>query len=109
MQPGAGCTLGPAFYPLTAAMRRVLRIMALCIAVISLAGWAALGANRGWTKTTVDHKQVDGVTGLEYPVSEDRFVPGIDLLALSWTSAAVLFGASLIPLQRKQQTMTHEI
>ncbi len=90
-------------------MRRVLRIMALCTAVISLAGWAVLGANRGWTKTTVDHKQVDAVTGLEYPVSEHRFVPGIDLLVLSWISAAVLFGASLIRLQQKQQTTTHEI
>jgi len=82
-------------------MRRVLRIMALCIAVASLAGWTALGANRGWTKTTVDHKHLDLVTGLEYPVSENRFVPGIDLLALSWMSAAVLFGGSLIRLQRK--------
>ena len=83
--------------------------MALCIAVISLAGWGALGANRGWTTTTVDHQHLDLVTGLEYPVSENRFVPGIDLLALSWISAAVLFGGSLIRLQRKQQTTTHEI
>ena len=89
-------------------MRRVLRIMALCIAVSSLGGWATLGANRGWTKTSIDHKHLDAVTGLEYPVSENRFVPGIDLLALSWTSAAVLFGGSLIRLQRKQPTTTHE-
>jgi len=90
-------------------MSRALRIMALCIAVSSLAGWAALGSNRGWTKTTVDHKHLDLVTGLEYPVSENRFVPGIELLALSWISAAVLFGASLIRFQRKQQTTTHEM
>ena len=83
--------------------------MALCIAVTSLAGWAALGANRGWTKTSIDHKHVDLVTGLEYPISENRFVPGIDLLALSWISAAVLFGVSLILLHRKQPTTTLEI
>ena len=83
--------------------------MALCIAVSSLAGWAALGANRGWTKTSIDHKHVDPLTGLDYPVSENRFVPGIDLLALSWIGAAVLFGGSLIRLRRKQQTTTHEI
>lgn len=90
-------------------MRRVLRIIALWIAIGSLAGWAALGGNRGWTKTSIDHKHLDAVTGLEYPVSENRFVPGIDLLALSWISAAVLFGGSLIRLQRKQPTTTHEI
>ena len=90
-------------------MRRALRIMALCIAIGSLAGWALLGGNRGWTKTSIDHRQLDLVTGLEYPVSENRFVPGIDLLALSWISAAVLFGGSLIRLHRKQQTTTHEI
>jgi len=85
-------------------MRRALRIMAFCIAVSSLAGWAALGANRGWTKTSVDHQHLDLVTGLEYPVNENRFVPGIELLALSWISAAVLFGASLIRFQKQQTT-----
>ena len=89
-------------------MRRALRITALCIAVASLAVWAALGANRGWTKTTIDHQRLDAVTGLEYPIPENRFLPGIDLLALCWISAAVLFGASLIPIQRKQPTTTHE-
>ena len=48
--------------------------------------------------------QVDAVTGLEYPIRENRFLPGIDLLALCWMSAAVLFCGSLIPLQRKQRT-----
>ena len=85
-------------------MRRVLRIIALCLTVASLAAWAALGANRGWTKTSIDHKQVDAVTGLEYPIRENRFLPGIDLLAFCWMSAAVLFCGSLIPLQRKQRT-----
>ena len=83
-------------------------MLALCIAIITMALWAALGANRGWTKTSVTHKEVDSVTGLEYPVIENRFVPGIDLLAFYWISAAVLFGGSLIRFPRKQQTTTHE-
>ena len=118
MQLGVEPALGPAFYSLVCSpgfsrcgcrMRRTLRIIALCIAAISLAAWAAFGANRGWTKTTVDHKQVDAVTGIEYPVRENRFVPGIDLLALSWISAAALFGSSLIRFQPKQQTTPNEI
>ena len=115
MQPGAGLMLGPVLYSFLwsldfsrsgCQMRPTLRIIALCIAAISLAGWAALGANRGWTKTTVDHKHVDTVTGIEYPIRENRFVPGIDLLALSWISAAAMFGGSLIRFQPKQQTTT---
>lgn len=109
MQQGVGPGSTPVVYLHDVCMRRALRIMALSIALGSIAGWAVLGANRGWTKTSIDHKHLDPVTGLEYPVSESRFVPGIDLLALSWISAAVLFVGSLIPLQRKQQTTTHEI
>ncbi len=74
----------------------------LCLALVGLLLWLAFGANRGWTKTTIDRGQTDPVTGLEYPVRQQRFVPGIDLLGLCWMVAALLFGVSLIPMARKQ-------
>ena len=83
-------------------MRRIIRLAALGIALVSLLLWLAFGANRGWTKTTIDRPQTDSVTGIEYPVREQRFVPGIDLLGLCWMVAALLLGVSLIPMSRKQ-------
>ena len=76
-------------------MSRALRIMALCIAVSSLAGWATLGSNRGWTKTTVTRWQKDPVTEIDGPVVEKKFVPGIDLLAVGLMGAMGLFIVSL--------------
>ena len=81
----------------------MIRLAGICVAVVSLLLWLAFGANRGWTKTTIDKPQTDTVTGLEYPVREQRFVPGIDLLGLCWMVAAVLLGVSFIPITRRKQ------
>jgi len=73
----------------------MLQRVALALAVTTVAGWLALGANRGWTKTTVTRWQKDPVTEIDGPVVEKRFVPGIDLLAVGLMSAMALFIVSL--------------
>ena len=84
-------------------MRRTLQGFAFCIAATALAGWLALGANRGWTKTTVTRWQRDPVTEIDGPVVEKKFVPGIDLLALCLAGALALFGVSCFVSRNKNR------
>jgi len=70
-----------------------------------VAGWLALGANRGWTKTTVT-RQKDPVTDIDGPVVEKKFVPGIDLLAVCLTGALALFVVSLFVSRTKNKPVT---
>jgi len=76
-------------------MRRMLQRVALALAATTVAGWLALGANHGWTKTTVTRWQKDPVTEIDGPVVEKKFVPGIDLLAVGLMGAMGLFIVSL--------------
>jgi hypothetical protein len=76
-------------------MKRTLRILALAVAVAAMVGWFALGANRGWTRTSVPMKIVDEVTGIEGVEYHKKFVPGVELLGGALLGASVLAGASL--------------
>ena len=76
-------------------MKRTLRIVALVLAASALLGWAALGANRGWTRTSVPVKSVDQVTGIEGIDYHPQFVPGIELLGAALLAAGLLAGVSL--------------
>ena len=87
-------------------MRRILQWVALGLAVSAVAGWLALGAHRGWTKTTVTRWQKDPITEIDGPVIEKQFVPGIDLLAVSLTAALALFVASLFASKIKKKPVT---
>ena len=87
-------------------VRRILQRIALGLAAAAVAGWLALGANRGWTKTTVTRWQKDPVTEIDGPVVEKKFVPGIDLLAVCLTGALTLFIASLFVSKTKNRPVT---
>jgi len=87
-------------------LRKLFRILAVLLAVAGLAAWLAAGANRGWTKNRVEKRTVDEVTGIEGITYEDRFVPGVDLLAGTLVGAGVLAGVSL--LFRKKDKVTQE-
>ncbi|HWI55612.1 MAG TPA: hypothetical protein VNZ22_00195 [Bacillota bacterium] len=76
-------------------MKRLLLILALVLAVAAAAAWAALGANRGWTRTSVAVKTVDAVTGLEGIEYRKQFVPGLDFLGGALLGAGLLAAASL--------------
>lgn len=71
-------------------------MFSMILAVGTLAGWAGLGANPGWTKTELIHFVRDEVTGLDGPVREKVFLPGIELLAVGLLAAAFVFVLSLV-------------
>ncbi|MSU22038.1 MAG: hypothetical protein EXS30_11665 [Pedosphaera sp.] len=77
-------------------MRTRLRILAAGLAAFSMPVWLFLGANLGWTKTSVTKWVKDPVTELDGPIIEKRFVPGVDLLAAAGLASAVLFGISFV-------------
>jgi hypothetical protein len=87
-------------------MKRTLRLLALGVAIIAALAWLALGANRGWTRTSVPVKTVDEVTGIEGIQYRNQFVPGIDLLGGVLLGAGLLAGASFF--FRNQQTKQSE-
>lgn len=76
-------------------MKRTLQILAATIAIGSLGVWAALGANRGWTKTSRVVKTLDEVTGIEGIIYEKQFQPGVDFLGAGLLGAGFLAGASI--------------
>lgn len=77
-------------------MRRILRLLALVIAIAAALSWLALGANRGWTRTTVPVKTTDQVTGIEGIEYHRQFVPGVDLLGAALLGAGAVACASLL-------------
>ena len=76
-------------------MKRSLQILAAVIALATIVTWAALGADRGWTKTKRAVKTADEVTGIEGITYEKQFRPGLDFLGAGLLGAGVLAGASL--------------
>ena len=87
-------------------MRRILQRIAFALAAAAVVGWLALGANRGWTKTTVTRWQKDPVTEIDGPVVVNKFVPGLDLVAVCFTGALALFIASLFVSKTKNKPVT---
>ena len=77
-------------------MKKLLRIIAVAVALTATATWLATGASRGWTKTSVEKKTVDEVTGIEGITYEKRFVPGLDFLGGALLGTGVLGGVSFL-------------
>jgi len=77
-------------------MKKLLRIIAVAVALLATATWLVTGANRGWTKTSVEKKTVDEVTGLEGITYEKRFLPGLDLLGGALLGAGHIAGVSFL-------------
>lgn len=83
-------------------MKNSLRILALAVAVAAAGTWLVTGANRGWTKTSVEKKVLDEVTGIEEIKYEDAFKPGLDFLGGALLGAGALAGVSFF-LRNKPQ------
>jgi hypothetical protein len=79
-----------------------LRVIAALLAILCLAVWIALGANRGWTKTTRTRMEKDPVTEIEYPVIEKHFSPGIEVLGIGLLASVALAGLSFTIKKSKQ-------
>lgn len=76
-------------------MKRGLRILALVLALATGTFWAASGANRGWTRTSVPVKILDDVTGIEGIQYRKQFVPGLDFLGAGLLISGFALAASL--------------
>ena len=79
--------------------------LAAVLVLAALVFWAATGAHRGWTKTSVPVKTVDEVTGLEGITYKSRFVPGIDFLGGALLGASLLAAASLVFRNKTNQQL----
>ncbi len=73
----------------------ILRVAAAAVLTAGLAVWLAGGAHAGWTRTSVEVRTLDEVTGIEGVTYEKRFLPGIEVLVLTVLASAGLAGASL--------------
>ena len=86
-------------------MKKFLRILALVVVLAAAGTWFVTGANRGWTKTSVEKKTLDEVTGLDEITYEKKFLPGLDFLGCALLGARAL--ASLSFLFRNQPNQNH--
>jgi thymidine phosphorylase len=84
--------------------KTVLRAVAAILILAAAGIWVAMGANRGWTKTSVPVKRTDEVTGITVDDYQKRFVPGVDFLGAALLGSGILAGASF--LFRKKQTQS---
>ncbi len=89
-------------------MKRTLQILALVVALGGVITWAATGANRAWTKTSVPVKTLDEVTGIEGITYKKQFLPGVDFLGAAFGGAALLAGASFFFRKPKTNQPTNK-
>ena len=74
--------------------RLVLRILALVLILVSSALWVSTGSHIGFSKDRVEIPQVDPITQIEYVDYEERFVMGVEFLALACGLGVISFGLS---------------
>jgi hypothetical protein len=79
-------------------MRNLLRTLSAAVLAATLVWWISAGAHTGWSKTSVANMMTDEITGIDYPVWEKRFVPGVDFLAAGATISALLLGTSFLTI-----------
>mgnify|MGYP001276483081 CR=1 FL=1 len=74
--------------------RLVLRILALVLILVSTAFWVSTGSHTGFSKDRVEIPQLDPITQIEYVDYEERFVMGVEFLALAYGLGVTSFGIS---------------
>ena len=89
-------------------MKRTLQILALLVVLTAAATWFATGASRGWTKTEVQIKTLDEVTGIEGITYQKKFQPGVDFLGATFGVAAALAGVSFFFRKPKTNQPTNQ-
>ena len=89
-------------------MKRALQILAVVLAVATVAFWLAKGGHTGWSQDRVQVKTVDPITELEQIEWQDQYVPGLNMLGGGLAVAvALLVGSLFIRKQNKQQQTQH--
>jgi len=89
-------------------MKKTLNILALAVVLAAGVTWAATGANRAWTKTSVKVETLDPVTGIEGITYQDKFLPGVDFLGAAAALAAALAGSSLLIRGKNKTTSSNQ-
>lgn len=84
-------------------MKKILQTIALGLFVATIGFWAVKGAHTGWSQNRVPMSKTDEVTGIVYTVYENRYVPGVDLLAGGVGLAGALLAVSFL-LRPKNKT-----
>ena len=76
-------------------VRLALRLAAFVIGCSGLILWLVGGLHMGWSKSTETRTEIDEVTGLEYPVTENKYVLGVELFGATLAVSGGLLGLSL--------------
>ena len=77
-------------------MKKILRVLAVLVIVAAAVFWVVSGSNRGWTKDRIPKETIDEITGQKGVTYEDKFVPGVDFLAVAAGVAVALGGSSFL-------------
>ncbi len=77
-------------------LRTIARLLALFILSTCLSWWWFSGADMGWTKTYVTTPATDEVTGIQYEVRKEKFVPGVDFVVTGIGLSFVIFATSFL-------------
>ena len=77
-----------------------LRWTALAVVALGVGLWVAAGARLGWTQTSVVTLHTDEITGIDYPVRQPAFRPGIEVPLLATATAATLAGLGWVASRR---------
>lgn len=85
-------------------MKRLFRIAASLLAAATIGIWVVLGTNTGWTKNRVQKIHIDEVTGIEHPIWQEKWIPGVDFLAVGLACSAALLLGSVLKRQYKPRT-----
>lgn len=87
--------------PTTSLLSFALRGAAITALVITLGTWIATGSHTGFTQTSIVQMQHDEITGIDFPVHQDAFIAGVELLAVGVAGAIALAGLSFLPRVRR--------
>jgi len=87
-------------------LRTVIRLVALFLLSTCLSWWLFSGANAGWTKTYVTIPATDEVTGIEYEVKQEKFVPGVDFLAAGCGLSFMVFASNFLFFKAPNRSRT---
>ena len=81
-------------------LRLILRILAFVLILASTAFWISTGSHTGFSKDRVEIPQVDPITQIEYVDYEERYVMGVEFLALAYGLGVTSFGLSFVFRQK---------
>ena len=77
-------------------LRIGFRIVSLVVILAATAFWVSTGSHTGFSKNRVEVPQIDPITQIEYVEYEERFIMGVEYLAVAYALALGLFGVSFI-------------